>query len=111
MDAQHLTSPKPLPQRLQVEVTINLDGTGRCVTETPVGFLNHMLDQIASHGLFDLTVVATGDTWIDDHHTVEDIALALGSAFSQVRSPRPTRAPMECGGLVCCCPPASAPMA
>ncbi len=69
----------------EVEVTIDLDGTGVCVAETPVGFLNHMLDQIASHGLFDLTVRATGDTWIDDHHTVEDIALALGGALSQVR--------------------------
>lgn len=71
-----------------VEVTINLDGTGVCVAETPVGFLNHMLDQIASHGLFDVTVKATGDTWIDDHHTVEDIALALGTALSQALGDR-----------------------
>jgi imidazoleglycerol-phosphate dehydratase len=66
----------------EVEVTLNLDGTGVCVAETPVGFLNHMLDQIASHGLIDVTVRATGDTWIDDHHTVEDIALAFGGALS-----------------------------
>lgn len=72
----------------EVQVTINLDGTGVCVAETPVGFLNHMLDQIASHGLFDLTVKATGDTWIDDHHTVEDIALALGTALSQALGDR-----------------------
>ncbi|PNW86979.1 hypothetical protein CHLRE_02g103850v5 [Chlamydomonas reinhardtii] len=72
----------------EVEVTINLDGTGVCVAETPVGFLNHMLDQISSHGLFDLTVKATGDTWIDDHHTVEDIALALGGAMSQALGDR-----------------------
>lgn len=72
----------------EVEVTINLDGTGVCVAETPVGFFNHMLDQIASHGLFDLTVKATGDTWIDDHHTVEDIALALGTAMSQALGDR-----------------------
>jgi len=71
-----------------VEVTINLDGTGVCIAETPVGFFNHMLDQISSHGLLDLTVRATGDTWIDDHHTVEDIALALGSAFSQALGDR-----------------------
>ena len=70
----------------EVEVTINLDGVGACTCDTPVGFLNHMLDQIASHGLFDLTVKATGDTWIDDHHTVEDIALALGGAMSQARA-------------------------
>lgn len=73
-----------MTKETQVEVSINLDGTGKCIADTPVGFLNHMLDQIASHGLFDLTVKATGDTWIDDHHTVEDIALALGTAFSQV---------------------------
>jgi imidazoleglycerol-phosphate dehydratase len=67
-----------------VELSINLDGTGKCTAETPVGFLNHMLEQIASHGLFDLHIRAAGDTWIDDHHTVEDIALALGTAFTQV---------------------------
>lgn len=72
----------------QVEVTINLDGTGICVAETPVGFFNHMLDQISSHGLIDLTVRATGDTWIDDHHTVEDIALAFGGALSQALGDR-----------------------
>ncbi|GIL80323.1 hypothetical protein Vretifemale_9544 [Volvox reticuliferus] len=71
-----------------VEVTINLDGTGICKADTPVGFLNHMLDQIASHGLFDLTVKAKGDVWIDDHHTVEDIALALGTALSQALGDR-----------------------
>lgn len=72
----------------KVEVRINLDGTGKCITNTPVGFLNHMLDQIASHGLFDVYVSADGDTWIDDHHTVEDIALALGGAFSQALGDR-----------------------
>lgn len=73
----------------QVEVTIDLDGTGQCIAETPVGFLNHMLDQISSHGLFDLTIKATGDTWIDDHHTVEDLALALGTAVSQALGREP----------------------
>lgn len=71
-----------------VEVYINIDGTGICIAETPVGFFNHMLDQLASHGLFDVTVRATGDTWIDDHHTVEDCALALGSALSQALGDR-----------------------
>jgi imidazoleglycerol-phosphate dehydratase len=71
-----------------VEVRLNIDGTGKCVTNTPVGFFNHMLDQLASHGLFDVYVEAQGDTWIDDHHTVEDIALALGSAFSQALGDR-----------------------
>jgi imidazoleglycerol-phosphate dehydratase len=71
-----------------VEVRVNLDGTGQCIANSPVGFLNHMLDQIASHGLFDVYVNAQGDTWIDDHHTVEDIALAFGSAFSQALGDR-----------------------
>lgn len=71
-----------------VEVRLNIDGTGQCVANTPVGFFNHMLDQLASHGLFDVYVEAQGDTWIDDHHTVEDIALALGSAFSQALGDR-----------------------
>lgn len=79
---------KRATKETSVEVRINLDGTGRCVTNTPVGFLNHMLDQLASHGLFDVFVEAQGDTWIDDHHTVEDIALALGTAFSQALGDR-----------------------
>lgn len=74
-----------------VEVRLRIDGTGQCVTNTPVGFLNHMLDQIASHGLFDVYVAAQGDTWIDDHHTVEDIALAFGSALSQALGDRKVR--------------------
>ena len=71
-----------------VEVRLDLDGTGACVANTPVGFLNHMLDQLASHGLFDVYVNAAGDTWIDDHHTVEDVALALGAALSQALGDR-----------------------
>lgn len=81
-------SVKRKTKETEVEVTIDLDGTGVCIAETPVGFLNHMLDQISSHGLFDLTVRAKGDTWIDDHHTVEDIALALGGAMSQALGDR-----------------------
>ncbi|KAF8059435.1 imidazoleglycerol-phosphate dehydratase 1 [Scenedesmus sp. PABB004] len=72
----------------RVEVRLDLDGTGRCVANTPVGFFNHMLDQLASHGLFDVYVSAEGDTWIDDHHTVEDVALALGAAFAQALGDR-----------------------
>mmetsp|Transcript_20293 Transcript_20293/g.48330 ORF Transcript_20293/g.48330 Transcript_20293/m.48330 type:complete len:313 (-) Transcript_20293:18-956(-) len=70
-----------------VTVTINLDGTGVCRSESGIPFLDHMMDQIASHGLFDLTVDAKGDYWIDDHHTNEDIALALGTALAEA-SPR-----------------------
>lgn len=72
----------------QVDVSINLDGTGVCSAETPVPFLNHMLDQLASHGLFNVIVRAEGDTWIDDHHTCEDIALSLGTAISQALGDR-----------------------
>jgi len=59
----------------QITVTVNLDGTGQANLQTPVPFLNHMLDQIARHGLVDLDIQAAGDTEIDDHHTVEDIGI------------------------------------
>lgn len=67
----------------QITVEINLDGTGESCFETGVPFLDHMLDQIARHGLIDLNVKANGDTEIDDHHTVEDIGITLGQAFHQ----------------------------
>jgi len=65
-----------------VAVTVDLDGTGRAKIDTPVGFLSHMLDVIARHGQVDLDVIATGDTFIDYHHTVEDVGLALGETFA-----------------------------
>ena len=65
----------------QVEATIDLDGTGLADIQTPVPFLSHMVHQLARHGGFDLTVKATGDTHIDDHHTVEDVGLVLGAVF------------------------------
>jgi len=64
-----------------VKVTVNLDGTGKAENQTGVGFLDHMLDQLASHGLFDVEVSCKGDLWVDDHHTVEDVAITLGQAF------------------------------
>ncbi|HRF88098.1 MAG TPA: imidazoleglycerol-phosphate dehydratase HisB [Pseudomonadales bacterium] len=67
----------------QIQVAINLDGTGKTHFETPVPFLEHMLDQIARHGLIDLDVRAQGDVHIDDHHTVEDVGITLGQAFAQ----------------------------
>ena len=66
----------------QIQVTVNLDGTGKTRFETPVPFLEHMLDQIARHGLIDLDVMAKGDVQIDNHHTVEDIGITLGQAFA-----------------------------
>jgi len=65
-----------------VAVTVDLDGTGRAQIDTPVGFLSHMLDVIARHGQVDLDLIATGDTFIDYHHTVEDTGLTLGEAFA-----------------------------
>ena len=65
-----------------ISVEIDLDGTGACDTATGVGFFDHMLDQLARHSLIDLTVRATGDTHIDDHHTVEDTGIALGQALT-----------------------------
>lgn len=67
----------------QIKVSINLDGTGKSELNSGIPFLDHMLDQIARHGLIDLNIKAKGDLHIDDHHTVEDIGIALGQAFSQ----------------------------
>lgn len=66
----------------RVRVAINLDGTGRQTINTGVPFLDHMLDQIARHGLIDLDIACDGDTHIDDHHTVEDVGITLGQAFA-----------------------------
>ncbi|EPJ54125.1 MAG: imidazoleglycerol-phosphate dehydratase [Osedax symbiont Rs2] len=67
----------------QITVTINLDGTGKFVADTGVPFLEHMMDQIARHGLIDMEIDANGDVYIDDHHTVEDIGITLGQAFKE----------------------------
>ena len=67
----------------RIAVTVNLDGAGRAEVATGVPFLDHMLDQLARHGLVDITVAATGDLHIDAHHTVEDIGITLGQAFAK----------------------------
>ena len=67
----------------QIQVTVNLDGTGECKLDTGVPFLEHMLDQVARHGLIDLEINARGDLHIDAHHTVEDIGITLGQAFTK----------------------------
>lgn len=66
-----------------ISVNLTIDGNGTRSIETPIGFMSHMLDLFAKHGAFDLTVTAAGDTYIDDHHTVEDIGIVLGQAFAQ----------------------------
>lgn len=70
-------------QETKIRVAINLDGTGKQDINTGVPFLDHMLDQIARHGLIDLEVYCEGDTHIDDHHTVEDVGITLGQAFAK----------------------------
>ena len=67
----------------QITVSVNLDGTGQAKFDTGVPFLEHMMDQIARHGLIDLEIIAKGDLHIDAHHTVEDIGITLGQAFSK----------------------------
>lgn len=84
---------KPMAQRkatverntleTQITVTVNLDGSGQTQFDTGVPFLEHMLDQIARHGMVDLAVKAVGDLHIDDHHTVEDIGITLGQAVAK----------------------------
>ena len=67
----------------QITVRVNLDGTGQAKLATGIGFFDHMLDQIARHGLVDLDIAAKGDLHIDGHHTVEDIGITLGQAFAK----------------------------
>lgn len=67
----------------RIAVSVNLDGTGQSDIQTGVGFFDHMLDQLARHSMIDITVKATGDLHIDDHHTVEDCGIALGQALVQ----------------------------
>jgi imidazoleglycerol-phosphate dehydratase len=67
----------------RIRVQLNLDGTGQCQVNTGIGFFDHMLDQIARHGLIDLDIQADGDLHIDGHHTVEDVGITLGQAVAQ----------------------------
>ena len=67
----------------KITVKVNLDGTGKAVLSTGIGFFDHMLDQIARHGLIDLDIHAVGDLHIDGHHTVEDVGITLGQAVAQ----------------------------
>jgi imidazoleglycerol-phosphate dehydratase len=71
-----------------VQIELNIDGTGQCQVDTGIPFLDHMLHQICSHGLFDLQVKATGDIEIDDHHTNEDVGITLGMALAKALGDR-----------------------
>ena len=87
------TSPDPAADRIaevsrntaetRIRVRINLDGTGQAKLHTGIGFFDHMLDQIARHGLIDLDIDCEGDLHIDGHHTVEDVGITLGQAFAR----------------------------
>ena len=72
----------------QITVTLKLDGTGETSIDTGVGFFDHLLNSMAHHALFDLDIEAAGDLIIDEHHTVEDVALVLGAAFAQALGDR-----------------------
>lgn len=74
---------KRATKETDIRVEWALDGTGRTRIKTPIPFLDHMLDLLGRHGFFDLTVLAKGDTHIDDHHTVEDVGIVLGDALKQ----------------------------
>ena len=67
----------------QIKVCLNLDGTGRCAVQTGIGFFDHMLEQIARHGLMDLDMKVEGDLYVDGHHTVEDAGIVLGQALKE----------------------------
>jgi imidazoleglycerol-phosphate dehydratase len=79
---------KRVTNETQIELTLDLDGSGQADIDTGVGFFDHMLHHVAVHGLFDLSVRATGDLHIDAHHTVEDVAIAFGQALAQALGDR-----------------------
>jgi|RhiMethySRZTD1v2_1073278.scaffolds.fasta_scaffold79139_3 imidazoleglycerol-phosphate dehydratase len=72
----------------EIDLTLDLDGLGRADISTGIGFYDHLLTSLAHHGLFDLQARATGDLEVDEHHTVEDVALVLGSAFAEALGER-----------------------
>ena len=88
MQTSRVASVSRTTKETDVQVTLNVDGTGKCTADTGIPFLDHMLHQISSHGLFDLEVRATGDIEIDDHHTNEDVGITLGMALKQALGDR-----------------------
>lgn len=77
-----------ITKETQVRLTLNLDGSGQATVSTGVGFFDHMLDHLARHGQFDLSVQCTGDLHIDEHHSVEDVAICLGQAIDRALGDR-----------------------
>lgn len=88
MSAPRIARVERKTSETEILVELNLDGTGQYSVETPLPFLSHMLEQLPRHGLFDLTVKATGDTDIDGHHTTEDVGIVLGKALLQALGDR-----------------------
>ena len=82
-DAPRIAEVSRVTAETQISVRVNLDGTGAANLSTGIGFFDHMLDQIARHGLIDLDIQAVGDLHIDGHHTVEDVGITLGQAVAQ----------------------------
>ncbi len=87
-DLARIATVKRTTKETDVSVSVNLDGTGTCQAKTGIPFLDHMLHQIASHGLIDLDIHAVGDLEIDDHHTNEDVGITLGQAFAKALGDR-----------------------
>lgn len=67
----------------EISIELNIDGTGNCSIDTPIGFFNHMLESFGKHGLFDLTIKASGDLHVDQHHLIEDCGIVLGQTFGK----------------------------
>lgn len=88
LDRQRTSSVSRTTGETDVQVALNIDGTGKCSADTGIPFLDHMLHQISSHGLIDLDVKATGDLEIDDHHTNEDVGITLGMALTKALGDR-----------------------
>ena len=83
MRAERTAEVQRKTKETQIQIRLNLDGAGNSLTQTGIGFLDHMLDSFARHGRFDLQVEASGDLHVDAHHTVEDVGICLGKAFKE----------------------------
>ena len=96
---ERTASVKRTTKETDIEIILNLDGTGKTDIQTGIGFFDHMLDGFARHGLFDLTVRAKGDLEVDCHHTVEDTGIVLGTAIIQALGDKAGICVM---GILCC---------
>jgi imidazoleglycerol-phosphate dehydratase len=86
--SSRLVSVRRITRETSIQIALGLDGTGEAQIATGIGFYDHLLGSFAHHGLFDLQITATGDLEVDEHHTVEDVALVLGAAFAEALGDR-----------------------